>query len=1016
MKKTSPKTNRSKKQDQEVRPIRALRDPDRKRELHPLDIKAVTIRFLLLLTPAIAALLAGYFLKSDMADFVCWWSMFYLYGWATFPLVSYFFRDFVSAGYGFSRSLGILLTTGAVWLISYLGIWESFNRPMTIVMFFILAAVCWGIPATRDSAVSALSQKSNVYHILGEEVLFIAVLGFLCFCKGMYPQINGEEKLMNFGFMNSMLRYNGLPAKDPWLAGKPINYYYYGQYIFSYLTKMLGTKPEVAYSISMCSAIALPFATAFSLGQLFLDALRQKRDCQVSTWYLPFAGLLSGVCTIFIGNSHSFFYDEQSFGNKMLFWKIWEKLGINVGETGGFFYPNSTRFIGHNPNPKALDITAKADYTIHEFPFYSYLIGDLHAHVVSMTIVLLIIAFIFIAVYRAKFPDKHDTQMYHFNHFKVNLVNEMGYILRPEFFFCAYLLGLAQMCNYWDFLIYFVFCSMGLLVYQARRSSYLVTFSSFLVFIFEIGGILGVYLKFGGNVFFHFTLQVLVFVIAFLLTTGCPSAFSRTGTAMAMLFSASSLISLSFNSHFEMISNFIAPVDRHTSVFQFLIVWFVHLLIPLSLVVLVIATRRQGIAKEKKPILPDPLSLKKPDRPIAYSYAGKASSDSASGDFSENSSSDPDMDPDADPDIAPEAEEGIKVSFPKRSDKASAAKASEKEAEPSEESFEPENDTPRLFLLLGYLFNMLEYGFAKLGDNLLCRFFRKRSIVDIFMVGMTFVGIMLLLAPEIMYVRDIYGADNQRANTMFKFTFAGFIILSLVMAYTVFRFMAHMTRQGNLSYWGLTVSIVMLIVILAIPGHYTIRALDQRSGKISRENYKGLDGTAYLPNCVPTEYTYNDQNKRVAGAMIPYEEAIDWLNENVEGSRNICEAYGYSYTERCIVAAYTGLPDVVGWQTHEWLWHFQGWINPETGEFESDPEKDVLQLYVYPRQHDVATIYTSTDVAEVSRLLHLYDITYVICGSMELDEFGLIYYPCLNTLGSVVFTSSDGSLKIYKVQ
>ena len=1007
MKKTSPKTTRSKQQDQEVRPIRAIRDPERKRDLHPVDLKAVTIRFLLLLTPAIVALLAGYYLKSDMADFVTWWSMFYLYGWATFPLVSYFFRDFVSAGYGFSRSLGILLTTGPVWLISYLGIWESFNRPMTIVMFFILAIVCWGLPITRDSAISALSQKSNVYHIIGEEVLFIVVLAFLCFCKGMYPRINGEEKIMNFGFMNSMLRYDGLPAKDPWLAGKPINYYYYGQYIFSYLTKMLGTRSEVAYTISMCSAIALPFASAFSLGQLFLDALRQKRDCQVSTWYLPFAGLLSGACTIFIGNSHSFFYDEQSFGNKMLFWKIWEKLGINVGETGNFFYPNSTRFIGHNPNPKALDITAKADYTIHEFPFYSYLIGDLHAHVVSMTIVLLIIAFIFVAVYRAKFPDKHDTQMYHFKHFKVNLVNEMGYIFRPEFFFCAYLLGLAQMCNYWDFLIYFIFCAMGLLVYQARRSSYLITFSSFLIFIFELGGILGVYLKFGDNIFAHFVLQVAVFLISYILTTGCPSAFSRTGTAMAMLFSLSSLISLSFNEHFDMISNFIAPVDRHTSVFQFVIVWFVHLLIPISLVVLVIATRRQGIAKEKKPILPDPLSLRKPDRPLAYAYAGNE----ASVDASSEDSSDPDMDPDLDPDV----EESIKASTPVQKKKVSAADAKEEKLEMDEDPVEEES-TPRLFLLLGFIYKTLEYWFAKLGDNLLCRFFRKRSIVDIFMVGMTFVGIMLLLAPEFMYVRDIYGADNQRANTMFKFTFAGFIILSLVMAYTVFRFMAHMTRQGNLSYWGLTVSIIMLIVILAIPGHYTIRALDQRSGKISSENYQGLDGTAYLPDCIPTEYTYNDQTKRVAGSMTPYQEAIDWLNENVEGTRNICEAYGYSYTERCIVAAYTGLPDVVGWQTHEWLWHFQGWINPETGEFESDPEKDVLKLYVYPRQHDVATIYTSTDMSEVSRLLHLYDITYVICGSMELDEFGLIYYPCLNTLGTVVFTSSDGSLTIYKVQ
>ncbi len=49
-------------------------------------------------------------------------------------------------------------------------------------------------------------------------------------------------------------------------------------------------------------------------------------------------------------------------------------------------------------------------------------------------------------------------------------------------------------------------------------------------------------------------------------------------------------------------------------------------------------------------------------------------------------------------------------------------------------------------------------------------------------------------------------------------------------------------------------------------------------------------------------------------------------------------------------------------------------------------------------------------------MLHRYDITYVICGPMELDEFGIIYYPCLNQLGKTVFTSSDGSLIIYKVQ
>ena len=81
-------------------------------------------------------------------------------------------------------------------------------------------------------------------------------------------------------------------AKDPWLAGKSINYYYYGQYMFTYLVKMLGMNTKVGYNISMCTAIAFPFIAAYSLGQLFIDALRQKKDCQVSKHYLPFAGLL----------------------------------------------------------------------------------------------------------------------------------------------------------------------------------------------------------------------------------------------------------------------------------------------------------------------------------------------------------------------------------------------------------------------------------------------------------------------------------------------------------------------------------------------------------------------------------------------------------------------------------------------------------------------------------------------------------------------------------------------------
>ena len=971
-------------------------------ELQNVELRSILPRFLLLLAPALLAFLAGYFLKQDHADFFCWWGILYLYGWAAFPLVAHFFRGFVSAGYSFSKVLGILLTTGALWLISYLKIFESFSRPMTWVMFFLLAIVCWGIPKTRNAAFSALSDNSNMAHILLEEVIFIAVLTFLCFCRGLSPIINGEEKIMDFGFMNSMLRYDGLPAKDPWLAGQPINYYYYGQYIFSYLVKMTGIRSSVGYNLSMCTAIVFPFMSAYALGQLFIDALRRKMDCKVSIHYLPFAGLLSGLCTRFFGNSHSFFYDEQSIGNKVLFWKIWKGLGINVGNTGSFFYPNSTRFIGHNPDPYIDGLTDKADWTIHEFPFYSYLISDLHAHVVSLTIVLLIIAFMFIAVYHAKHPEKALNLMCRRHNFSKDLVSEMNFIFRPEFFLCAFFLGLTQMCNYWDFLIYFVFCAMGLLVYFGRRSTFLCTFSSFLIFVFDVGAILGIYLKFSNNVFLHICLQIAVFMIAYMLSTVFPSALSRTGTAMAMLFSLSCAIALSFNYNFDMISNSIKLVDRHTSLFQFMILWLIHILVPLALIALVVFTERHAYKRTKLPALPAPLDLKRPDRAEASSKKHTSSRSSVRSSRITALEDDPDMSAD---------EIGSIVTNDTSSDPDTGVidEASDDSAFEEEEG----SSTPRLLMMIISFFRLMDYHFARFGDMLLCKFFRKRSIIDIFMVGTSIVGFMMILAPEIIYVPDIYGDNNQRANTMFKFTFAGFVILSLVVAYTVFRFMAHVTKQGNRSNWGLAVSILLLVLIIMIPGHYT---LDQRVGDIKMSRYIGLDGTAYLPNFIPVEKTFKDSSMRYQGAMVPYDEAIKWLNANEPDSVNICEAYGPSYSERCIVSAYTGLPDVVGWEVHEWLWHFHGWTNPENGKYEDDPVTGSWARYLTPRHADVSAIYTDTNSIEVSRLLKKYDIKYVICGSMELDEFGYIYYPCLEELCDRVYTSSDGSLFIYRVK
>ena len=134
----------------------------------------------------------------------------------------------------------------------------------------------------------------------------------------------------------------------------------------------------------------------------------------------------------------------------------------------------------------------------------------------------------------------------------------------------------------------------------------------------------------------------------------------------------------------------------------------------------------------------------------------------------------------------------------------------------------------------------------------------------------------------------------------------------------------------------------------------------------------------------------------------------------MSGTPSICEAYGNSYTDNCIVSAYTGLPTIIGWQTHEWLWRFQGVVNSQ-GDLVSDPSKlDVWQDILTPRQTAVKTIYTGTDEMEVRSLLKKYDVTYLIVGDLERTQYVDINDTLLTSLGEKVF--ENGSLYIIKVQ
>ena len=150
-----------------------------------------------------------------------------------------------------------------------------------------------------------------------------------------------------------------------------------------------------------------------------------------------------------------------------------------------------------------------------------------------------------------------------------------------------------------------------------------------------------------------------------------------------------------------------------------------------------------------------------------------------------------------------------------------------------------------------------------------------------------------------------------------------------------------------------------------------------------------------------------------SGNLVPYMACVNWFNENVEGSHVICEAYGDSYTDGCIISAYTGNPTVFGWQTHEWLWRFHGIVNKDTDLLESDPEKDVWKLYITPRHNDVDILYLSSNPSDVQAIINKYQIEYIIVGDLERHKYGYDNSNVFAKLGNVIFQYED--LMVYKV-
>lgn len=305
----------------------------------------------------------GFTMINDCFLVFKWWLYILLIGILFLPIGQKYFRSFFDKGYGFSKVIGIIVLSYFSWLFASLGLSNTGRMNAFIpIMLFLPASVFLYM---RPEALDVF--KENKRRMVFEELLFLVMLLFWSYVRGLQPDIYGLEKYMDFGFVNAILRSDSMPPMDIWFAGKGINYYYFGHYICAYLTRLSGLQPYHTYNLMLATLFALSFLLTFSLAANLLHQLRRY-----SMKKLVLAGLIAATLLAFGGNLHSFIY---GYGIPM-----YHKATNSVQGGPEYFYPDSTRYIGYDPETN--------DKTIHEFPSYSFIVSDLHGHVSDIPIVL----------------------------------------------------------------------------------------------------------------------------------------------------------------------------------------------------------------------------------------------------------------------------------------------------------------------------------------------------------------------------------------------------------------------------------------------------------------------------------------------------------------------------------------------------------------------------------------------------------------------------------------------------
>lgn len=334
-----------------------------------------------------------------MADVLAFWAAALVVAAVGFPFAAVLLRRLPDAGAGLAMPLGLLFVSWPYFILRTFDILPPGRRGYVAALVLAALAAVMVAGADRWLRVSWWRAWPGVLVAFG--VFTFAFFGYVAL-RSYNAEIGGTEQPMDLLYLNAALTSEDYPPRDPWLAGEPASYYYFGYVQSGVLTALSGVPASTGYNLSLAYTFA---AGATGAGSLAFAMARWVLGSRGRRWAIA-AGGLAITLLLFVGSLAAVFEWTAAHGQ--------DRIEAGPIELYRFFgaeeivacqSPQSENCYGGTAQPRTTEWyptefwfwfrdTRIIPRTITEFPFFSFLLGDLHPHVMSIPLVLLVLGLV----------------------------------------------------------------------------------------------------------------------------------------------------------------------------------------------------------------------------------------------------------------------------------------------------------------------------------------------------------------------------------------------------------------------------------------------------------------------------------------------------------------------------------------------------------------------------------------------------------------------------------------------